>query len=146
MSSHRCLKGLLGSMPRRPPANSQGTSYGLQCQRTCWVRGGGGQGGVAPLSCQPSFLDQVLGRPHCHCLFTSLPPCEPFMVRGWVFSLTPNSSSGPDIQQVFNTRGRQVQSARGTVGSHLFGLHSPSFSPKICPTQPCPPSSPKAPH
>lgn len=51
--SHRCLKEPLASMPRRPPVNSQGTSYGLLCQKTCWVRMGAGEmGGV--LLCPPS--------------------------------------------------------------------------------------------
>ena len=71
--SCRCLKGPLGLMPRRPPANSQGTSYGPQCQRTCWVRGRVG-GWSAPLSVQSSVPDQVLNRPCCCCLPTCLPP------------------------------------------------------------------------
>lgn len=101
--SCRCLKAPLGSMPRRPPANSQGTSCGPQCRRTCWVRGRVGQGGapVCPSSTAPltkGLTDRTA--------VASLPVClpwEPWELRGCAFSLTPNPRSGPDLQQVFST-------------------------------------------
>lgn len=85
--SYRCLKGPLGSMPRRPPVNSQGTSYGLQYQKTCWVRMWGRWGGE--LLCPPSPASLTTHLAHSIVL-ASLPvclPCEFFEVRGCVFSL-----------------------------------------------------------
>lgn len=82
--SHRCLKGPLGLMPRRPPVNSQGTSYGLQCQRTCWVRGG-----VLVCPPNPASLTKCLA---CCAVIASLQVCLPwelFEVRGCGFSLWP---------------------------------------------------------
>lgn len=103
--SHRCLKGPRGLMLRRPPANSQGTSFGLQCQRTCWVRGRGGKREGGPL--RPA--KQSAHCPVTACLH-SASPVNSVGGQGWyLLSLTLTPGSGPDTQQGFKNWGRQLQ-------------------------------------
>lgn len=101
--SHRYLKGLLGLMPRRQLVNSQGTSYGLQCQRTCWVRNRVGHS-------HPNFSDQA-PLP----VYTSVFP---------VSSLRPEVLFGsrpqPDIQQMFNDSMRKADSINCQYSSSYF--------------------------